>query len=90
MVFLHRAHFILVVAMCCCMQGESEDMTFGESFVFSTLKDELVIGEVYVRVYNEQPTFVLEVNTCIFECVCVCVHFYTVCVNTYMCNSCLS
>ena len=24
------------------------------------LKDELVIGEVYVRVYNEQPTFVLE------------------------------
>lgn len=28
--------------------------------MFSALKDELVIGEVYVRVYNEQPTFVLE------------------------------
>jgi len=41
-------------------------MTFGESFVFSALKDELVIGEVYVRVYNDQPTFVLDV------CVCVC------------------
>ena len=44
------------------LQGESEDMAFGENFVYSTLKDELVIGEVYVRVYNEQPTFVLEVR----------------------------
>ena len=44
------------------LQGESEDMTFGQNFVYSTLKDELVIGEVYVRVYNEQPTFVLEVR----------------------------
>lgn len=37
-------------------------MTFGEGFVYSTLKDELVIGEVYVRVYILQPTFVLEVR----------------------------
>ena len=35
-------------------------MSFGEDFKFSVLKDELVIGEVYIRVYNEQPTFVLE------------------------------
>lgn len=35
-------------------------MSFGENFKYSVLKDELVIGEVYVRVYNEQPTFVLE------------------------------
>ena len=28
--------------------------------MYSSLKDELVIGEIYVRVYNEQPTFVLE------------------------------
>ena len=26
------------------------------------LRDELVVGEVYIRVYNEQPTFVLEVS----------------------------
>ena len=32
------------------LQGESEDMAFSENFVYSTLKDELVIGEVYVRV----------------------------------------
>ena len=36
-------------------------MSFGEQFTYDVLKDELVIGEVYVRVYNEQPTFVLEV-----------------------------
>ena len=39
-------------------------MTFGEGFTYATLRDELVIGEVYVRVYNEQPTFVLEVSGC--------------------------
>lgn len=38
-------------------------MTFGESFEYATLRDELVIGEVYVRVYNEQNTFTLEVST---------------------------
>ena len=35
-------------------------MTFGKDFLYDTLKDELVIGEIYVRVFNEQPTFVLE------------------------------
>ena len=37
-------------------------MSFGEEFTYATLRDELVIGEVYVRVYNLQPTFVLEVR----------------------------
>lgn len=37
-------------------------MTFGEGFSYATLRDELVVGEVYVRVYNLQPTFVLEVS----------------------------
>ena len=44
-----------------CMQGECDDTTYGESFVYDALKDELVVGEIYVRVFNEQPTFVLEV-----------------------------
>ena len=35
-------------------------MSFGEDFRFDVLRDELVIGDIYVRVYNEQPTFVLE------------------------------
>lgn len=35
-------------------------MSFGEDFVFDVLKEELVIGEIYIRVYNEQPTFALE------------------------------
>lgn len=46
---------------CCVLQGEC-DMSYGEDFRFSVLCDELVVGEVYVRVYNEQPTFVLEVS----------------------------
>ncbi len=36
-------------------------MTFGAEFQYDTLKDELIIGQIYVRVYNEQPTYVLEV-----------------------------
>ncbi len=36
-------------------------MTFGAEFEYEALKDELVIGEIYVRVYNQQPTYVLEV-----------------------------
>lgn len=44
------------------VQGETEDSTYGESFKYDALKDELVVGEIYVRVFNEQPTFVLEVR----------------------------
>ena len=40
-------------------------MTFGADFKYDTLKDELVVGDIYVRVYNEQPTFVLEVQYCV-------------------------
>ena len=43
---------------CYFLQGES-DPTYGAEFVFDTLRDELVIGDIYVRIYNEQPTFVL-------------------------------
>lgn len=50
------------------MQGETEDSTYGESFKYDALKDELVVGEIYVRVFNEQPTFVLE----------VCAHYYVI------------
>lgn len=31
-------------------------------FVYSAHRNELVIGEIFVRVYNEQPTFPIEVN----------------------------
>ena len=43
------------------LQGEC-DTSYGEEFRFSVLSEELVVGEVYVRVYNEQPTFALEVS----------------------------
>ena len=38
------------------------DMSYGEDFRYSVLCEELVVGEVYVRVYNDQPTYVLEVS----------------------------
>ena len=43
------------------LQGEC-DSAYGKDFQFTALETELVVGEVYVRVYNEQPTFVLEVS----------------------------
>ena len=49
------------------VQGECEDSSYGEKFVYDALKDELVIGEIYVRVYNEQPTFELEVCPSVSE-----------------------
>lgn len=36
------------------------DPGFGSDFVFSVHAKELVVGEIFVRVYNEQPSFPLE------------------------------
>ncbi|XP_056376625.1 dnaJ homolog subfamily C member 13 isoform X2 [Hyla sarda] len=51
------------------LESEQESMTrrgecdksFGADFVFSDHGKELIVGEIFVRVYNEQPTFQLEV-----------------------------
>ncbi|XP_043960500.1 dnaJ homolog subfamily C member 13-like isoform X1 [Gambusia affinis] len=40
-------------------RGEN-DKTFGADFVFDDHNKELIVGEIFVRVYNEQPTFPLE------------------------------
>ncbi|XP_054717127.1 dnaJ homolog subfamily C member 13-like [Uloborus diversus] len=36
------------------------DPSYGSEFKFSAHSSELIIGEIFVRVYNEQPTFPLE------------------------------
>ncbi|XP_074640124.1 dnaJ homolog subfamily C member 13-like isoform X2 [Tubulanus polymorphus] len=36
------------------------DPSFGSEFEYSIHKKELIIGEIFVRIYNEQPTFPLE------------------------------
>lgn len=43
------------------MQGEN-DKSYGTDFVFDDHSKELIVGEIFVRVYNEQPTFPLEVR----------------------------
>jgi len=42
------------------LKGEC-DAALGAEFVFSVRSKELIIGDVYVRIYNEQPMFPLEV-----------------------------
>ena len=42
-------------------QGEC-DQSFGAEFVFDIHAKELIVGEIYVRIYNEQPTFPLEAS----------------------------
>ncbi|XP_069504815.1 dnaJ homolog subfamily C member 13 isoform X2 [Ambystoma mexicanum] len=37
------------------------DKSYGSEFVFGDHAKELIVGEIFVRVYNEQPTFQLEV-----------------------------
>lgn len=38
------------------------DKTYGSEFVYSDHAKELIVGEIFVRVYNEVPTFQLEVS----------------------------
>ena len=38
------------------------DPSFGADFKFSAHKDQLVVGSVFVKIYNEQPDFPLEVR----------------------------
>ncbi|KAG1687435.1 DnaJ subfamily C member 13 [Nymphon striatum] len=40
-------------------RGES-DPSYGANFVYTVHSSELVIGEIFVRIYNEQPTFPIE------------------------------
>ncbi len=37
------------------------DPAFGSEFTFSAHKGELVVGQIFVRIYNHQPMFQLEV-----------------------------
>lgn len=39
------------------------DKSFGSEFVFSDHSKELIVGEIFVRVYNEQPAYPLEVSS---------------------------
>ncbi|RWS30301.1 dnaJ subfamily C member 13-like isoform X2 [Leptotrombidium deliense] len=39
--------------------GECPDESYGANFMFSSHRDELIVGEIFVRVYNEQPNFPL-------------------------------
>lgn len=36
---------------------------FGAEFMFSLYAKELIVGDVFIRIYNEQPTFVLTVRS---------------------------
>jgi len=40
--------------------GECPDESYGASFTFSSHKDELIVGDIFVRIYNLQPSFPLE------------------------------
>jgi DnaJ family protein C protein 13 len=41
-------------------KGECEDASLGTLFRYSVLEKELVIGDIYIRVYNEMPAYQLE------------------------------
>jgi len=40
--------------------GDIADMTYGSDFIYTLHKGELIIGSIFVRVYNSEPTFTLE------------------------------
>lgn len=38
------------------------DPAFGSNFKFTAHEDELIVGDVFVRIYNQQPMFQLKVK----------------------------
>ena len=38
------------------------DPAFGSNFKFTAHEDELIVGDVFVRIYNQQPMFQLKVR----------------------------
>ena len=42
-------------------QGEC-DPSYGADFVFDIHAKELIVGEIFVRIFNEQPSYPLEVG----------------------------
>ena len=44
---------------------------FGAEFVHASTEDELAIGDVFVRVYNQQPNFALDVRVYITCVACI-------------------
>ena len=44
------------------------DPSFGSEFKFTAHKDEIIVGNIFIRIYNQQPMFQLEVfNLFIFH-----------------------
>lgn len=39
--------------------GECPDESYGAEFVFSSFKSELMVGNVFIRIYNSQPSYTL-------------------------------
>lgn len=54
--------FLSLTCLSLCLKGEC-DKSYGSDFVFSDHAKELIVGEIFVRVYNEVPTFQLEVRS---------------------------
>ena len=51
----------------CRMGAGNSDPSCGIEFVYSAHKKELVVGEIFVRVYNQQPTYTIQVSVCVSE-----------------------
>ena len=47
------------------------DLSLAEKFKFKCLEDELVIGRIYVRLYNDTPTFPLKDHSYFMQCLAV-------------------
>ena len=44
------------------------DPSFGAQFMYTIHKKELIVGNIFVRVYNEQPLFTIQVSEYFFCC----------------------
>ena len=56
------SHLNLIFLFVLFFKGDC-DTSFGARFTFSVFSEELIVGEIFVRIYNEQPLFPLEVRS---------------------------
>lgn len=46
---------------------EQIDLAIGNDFAYSAHKGELRIGQIFIRIYNEQPTYQIHVRQTFFS-----------------------
>lgn len=46
---------------------DESELTIDSNFQYSVHSGELIIGGIFIRIFNKQPTYQIEVSVCVFN-----------------------